>query len=1133
MARNDFGAVGRMGVMLGLALYMSMSPAMAAPNDSKPLVLKPFEAPAAKIDLDVSRSPFSVGFLEVKSPISAPKNISGKLISIDRRDLTELTDRDVYRLLFGPVNTIKRVALIDQSDKVTILDMICQPIAQKSLWDVRYFDATSLDLREAACNNADIECSYDLVARAAQNLGVQKTIEELGADNPQISASLFDQAITCYELGDFVNGDKARELSQAKYQSSHPWRLGNCRSDVSAIPTLLAVGRPDAAMELWQRLYVDHLPAPGTISGGEPLALYFLQMGDRESARKIASRQSEIDAALPSTSPWVADIYLRLEDYKKAQDLYGKQIIQLEQYQQLTSDTFIQMRIALVRLAEAQFCNGDKTAAVASLKRAVEISKKDMTADLLRAIDQLPLRLPHHVDLEQAIVNLNSCEHFPESISIGPQQRLPQFLPTASIAEAINRGDKAAARAGIESLLNLYQYSVDEPMTINGQPNLYCHIMTCARRMADRGWFDLSNQVLQALAREAYGKDAAPCVKAFLQAELTYNAVKCGAVTQNTWQMLDLVTRYASVPAGVTIPAQKVQSLGERLRLLALYCLYAGELDRAQLFIEQALSHFGQDKGLAVIDAACIAARRKDFVYADKYWQQAIENPASNRAVLFAACRELCSAYVDGGKVDRLLPMLDATFAISAEGNGDQAFCNLGTLKLFYADLQLQKNNASKADAIAKDVQKQLGPIMTWQQSLIVARCAEAVGDYKTAADIYTQKNWADGFTRGAPTDPLPFEQKAIELAEKVPGYDVGKIVQQYLQLSQTCDHTKAAGLEKMIELREKAYQLMPDTDPRKPDLLSSLAWQSAYAKIEADKVAHGSTLSSEQEQVELAKETLGAEVQAAQMAATNNPDNAFKHWRQAVDLALKADRIDLCVAYYHKALACYCNTGDLLGYRHSFLQALVLSGHKDEAIKILDATIDRVRRSSVKSNQANLQKLMADAFEFNVSIGRKAIALQMLDAALACDLATGEPYHQSIMHSHCGDAGGSDAISVLSQIISYMPTHIIDPSTRTPGQVMARDDAFECSVLKKILAAQKRVLAADDERLAQTLCALGDFYHQTKKYAEAQKYYDEAFTVERKYFVAAEAAKLLGKGYVANLKKVDRLQEASQYEMQ
>lgn len=97
----------------------------------------------------------------------------------------------------------------------------------------------------------------------------------------------------------------------------------------------------------------------------------------------------------------------------------------------------------------------------------------------------------------------------------------------------------------------------------------------------------------------------------------------------------------------------------------------------------------------------------------------------------------------------------------------------------------------------------------------------------------------------------------------------------------------------------------------------------------------------------------------------------------------------------------------------------------------------------------------------------------------------------------------------------------------------MARDDAFECSVLKKILAAQKRVLAADDERLAQTLCALGDFYHQTKKYAEAQKYYDEAFTVERKYFVAAEAAKLLGKGYVANLKKVDRLQEASQYEMQ
>lgn len=1106
---------------------------VAAPNGSTPLALKPFEAPAAKIELDIGRNPLSVGFLEVKSPISAPKSINGKLISIDRKDLTELTDRDIYRLFFGPVDTIKRVALIDQSDKVAMLEMICQPIAQKSLWDVRYFDASSLDLRESACNNADIECSYDLVARAAQNLDVQKTIEDSGADNTQISSSLFDKAIACYELGDFVNGDKALALSRAKYQSSHPYKLGQCRCDVGVIPTLLAVGRPEAAMELWQRLYIDHVPTPGTISGGEPLALYLLQMGDRESARKIASRQMEIDAPLPATSPWVADIYLRLDDYKMAQELYARQIGQLEQYQQFTSDTLIQMRIALVRLAEAQYGSGDKLAAAASLRRAVEISKKQMTPDLVRAIDQLPLRLPHLIDLEQAIANLNISEHFPESISIGPQQRLPQFLPTASIADAIDRGDKAVAKAGIETLLDQYQYSVGAPLTLSGQPNLYCHIMTCARRMADRGWFDLSNQVLQALAREAYGKDAAPSVKAFLQAELTYNAVKGGAVTQSTWQMLDLATRYASVPAGVTNPVQKVQSFGERLRLLALYCLYAGELDRAQVFIEQALSQLGQDKGLAVIDAACIAARRKDFVFADKYWQQAIQNPASNRAALFATCRELCSAYVDGGKVDRLLPMLDATFAISAEGNGDQALCNLGTLKLVYASLLLKNNNASKADALAKDVQKQLGPLMTWQQSLIVAHCAEAVGDYKTAADIYTQKNWADGFTGGAPADPLPFEQKAIELAEKVPGYDVGKMVQQYLQLSQTCDHTKPAGLKKMIELREKAYQLMPDTDPRKPDLLSALAGQNAYAKIEADKAAHKRVLSSEQEQVELAKETLGAEVQAAQMAATNNPNNAFKHWRQAVDLAVQIGRFDLCMSYYHKALACYQNTGDLLGYRHALLQALVLSGHKDQAIEILDATIDRVRGLSVKSNQANLQKVLADAFEFNIAIGRKEIALQMLDATLACDLATGEPYHQSITHSHCGGPGGPDAISVLSQIISYMPTHIIDRATMTPGQVMMRDDAFECGVLKKILAAQKRVLPAGDERLVPTLCALGDFYHQTKKYAEAQKYYDEAFMVERKYFVAAEAAKLLGKGFVANLKKVDRLQEAAQYEVQ
>jgi len=86
-------------------------------------------------------------------------------------------------------------------------------------------------------------------------------------------------------------------------------------------------------------------------------------------------------------------------------------------------------------------------------------------------------------------------------------------------------------------------------------------------------------------------------------------------------------------------------------------------------------------------------------------------------------------------------------------------------------------------------------------------------------------------------------------------------------------------------------------------------------------------------------------------------------------------------------------------------------------------------------------------------------------------------------------------------------------------------------TVLKKVLAAQQGALAPDDERLVPALRSLGYFYHRTGKYIDAQKYYDEAFKIESKYQKPKAAAKMLGNGFIANLKMVGRVGEPAQYE--
>lgn len=1073
-------------------------------KSAAPLSLGSFKMPTGKISLGFRRIPFESGMLSVAYPLVGRETVQGELVSIDNADLSALSDDEIDQMLLGDVGTTKKITVIAPNNKVKTHEMVCEPIAAKGLWDFRFDLLKGLDRRELHWNSAFAESSLDLHARAAQYVNVAHAAEAGNETSQQHSTNAYARALTCYEVGDMAGGDSALAVSNKAYVPGQPWRLYQNRRSALAIHTLIAADRREAADALWERLYKIQGPESALDDGAQSMALHYLQQGD--AARTSAVLASVTKRPRAFGNLWPAGILLRLGQYSEVKKYYADILEEMLQQNDRNWQNSLILRQALVHMAEAQFGDNEKAAAKESLRQAVEISNKDCSPDLLAALDKMPHNHPHLVDIQNAITAIDTATQFPPSIAAVPNRGVTQILPTALIANAARNNDAAAAKAGLEKLLQQYRYSVRYPLALTELPNLYCHVLTAARRIADRGWFDMSNQALAGLRAESYGKDVTPLVQAFLQAELTYNSLKSGGNPDNALQAFDAISAKACLDAD---GKGHVPSLAERLRLLAMVYYYAGELDRAQIYIDRAIAA-ADNKSLALLDAACIAARSKDFEAADRYWSQVREMTPVDRPAFFATTRELCAAYSDNGKDQQIMPILQAAVAVSDDNNANPLGNGRITLRLYLADLLLAQGKSTEAYAIAKDVAAKNMDYLRWSQKLIIARSAEAAGDLTMAANVYATAAQV-GEMHGTGDGAAKYLERALLLADKVPGYDRAKLTDICMQLANVLRYPGEGNAERCLQLTERTCKLMPDSDPRKPMTLIGLTYMQSQASA-ADRLA--------------------TFIQAAELAEKYKNPEAHRMWLQVAVAAQQAGDMDAYLKYVYKAL----NASTTLNEPHeligtSILTLLTLANRKPDALKLLDAAIARSRSvDGPKSNSA--QRLLGIGFEYYLGQGQKELALKMLDQALACNMKTGESETQAGKHSHCGGPPPPDAVSFVYKIFALLPDQ---EKSHKAGwyhkSKMQSDDAFVLTVLKKVLAAQRGALAPDDERLVPALRSLGYFYHRTGKYIDAQKYYDEAFKVESKYQKPKSAAKMLGNGFIANLKKVDRANEAAQYE--
>jgi tetratricopeptide (TPR) repeat protein len=211
-------------------------------------------------------------------------------------------------------------------------------------------------------------------------------------------------------------------------------------------------------------------------------------------------------------------------------------------------------------------------------------------------------------------------------------------------------------------------------------------------------------------------------------------------------------------------------------------------------------------------------------------------------------------------------------------------------------------------------------------------------------------------------------------------------------------------------------------------------------------------------------------------------------------------------------------NNFGVLGYLGSrVILTLTNQGHSAEAEKLLVDAVERTKAVAGPKSVAT-QAQIGDLFSFYLHQENYHAALRTLAQVLDFDLSNGETPSQSLTHFINVNCRYQPKSSVVV-------LHVILEAIRG---VEKTKPLFAITAVEKVVKAQEARLTADDERLVETLGALGDAYFQAKKYEEAEGYYSRAYEITKQYHPeSAFAVHQCGQNFLANLKEVGRSMEA------
>lgn len=406
----------------------------------------------------------------------------------------------------------------------------------------------------------------------------------------------------------------------------------------------------------------------------------------------------------------------------------------------------------------------------------------------------------------------------------------------------------------------------------------------------------------------------------------------------------------------------------------------------------------------------------------------------------------------------------------------------------YIAKFQLAMGNSLIAEKTISKAIKQAGNNVPYQYYEIGIESATKTGNDDFCAHLCSEASRGVNFSLSsvhgnAETDlSQRLLKRAMVLAEHSKTFPKDELVDMYIRLAGYNDcwttHSEHDNVEKLV-LYKKASELIPDSSPRKVDLLNKIVQIQTYMTAATGKLT---TVSKEQnykeDEISKARTNFPIVLKAATLAEESKSPTAGAKWMQVASSEALFGEFDKAIEHAKHGIALYKNNGEqTLNVRTPVDDGKVVyllnqAGHKKEAQSLYLMAIDKVKLEYGPHSLA-AASIVAKYFSFMVA-----------------------------------DKNDKEAMVVLSELLGF-GARTLELSAQSPIDLICHAAAcaqkegrgeLAIRILAEVLKMQKKELPQDDRRFAETLGKTGDIYAAMGRNSEAEQSYRAAIDILQFY---------------------------------
>ncbi len=1044
------------------------------------------------------------------------------LFSVDGHSLLNRSWPEVKLLLAGPVDSTVVLELVTANGEITkrsLARTLNYTQNDCKITPLQFSEKLkAIDLRTCAnWDSGEIGQNLDILARASCRQAVERAL--IVPTIPDVSNLVIRTALSAMidmqEMGELASADQYLKII-LRDRAKKNKRTFEDDALLLAVSNLNYSERELEALQL-ALMYLDsqgwHGESP-IDSWDTYYRVNFLrnvvQVNSAVKNSKVQTLAKQIQIqylSTPAHLAWLGNFFERSNQAAVAETIYSTQsacwlkkierspALNLEDLQAATEALYCRARLATK--------TGNYKSASTLLESALNLLRAHTSEAQQQRLNSLPLYFPKPREISLALDRAQKHQLLIDVPTLAVEKTAKDIFATVNLFyRALSTRNFEKAQRASSSLLQRYLAqpqavaanqgwrAYDQRHRLRARQNLYLINISIARKLADLGKFQLSNNIIHALQRSLRRKQSEPdSIKSqelFLNAELVFNQA------QQKKQSQISRAKSAEEPLLWRLP----------LRLLAMSYHYAGEQSRAQHFIQLALIQAERkvekrrskerdigdsdldllgtagEASLLNLDAACIYASNENYSNAQKHFEIGMKQCQAPSEEQVATVVELAYIYKHQNKVEEALGVVEK---LEARVKSPPEFAVLRKAYLLLAEIYFEKHCWKEAlDAATRATKCQT--LRSMEPYYIAAKSAEKIDDFATAARNYFD---APGYCAESglpPFNPSPseffrdaaFSAKGTPISEKQP-----ELITTYLKAAEDYSTDSYSALS----LCERALSLMGEDDAARPSLLIRIC-KLKYAMDSSAKVL--------QENILLSK-------LAAESARRKNFPDASKYWLTLACYEAQSGLVEAAMDHGRLAISRFDKTDPAFLHLQQIIPPFGLTyllkkhGGGAQAEQLLQEAVEQVS-SMAGAGSLEAQAQMASQFEYYLQDKNFAKADQILRRILSgnCSqqhLAESNTFEPDYTRDPKNYLPGNPILKSSKQVLGKIRNAITE-------SVRSTDCSFAQEALKQILLKQEAEQPQGYQELASTWAAIAQTYVRAEDTASAYDAYQMLFSL-------------------------------------